>query len=234
MDPAVASKGGSGPGPMTPHTRTHVTYTKRDRVATAGAGLLRVRAIPQWCVIDVSFHPGRVPDEPIEHCSSTACPEVRAACGRDRVAAAWGRLAPRACCSRRRHAQSALRGAVGACWLSSGCPSCGVQSASTRARGPASPRSPPLITALRLVRGLVRTTMSGLGVRQVAKGRSESATAGFWAARAGERREGGARRALELRLCPARSRTTRRGAARWPWWVASFHRPYTCSLRRRG
>ena len=137
--------------------------------------MLRVRAIPQWCVIDVSFHPGRVPEAPIEHCSSTACPEVRAACGRDRVAAAWGRLAPRACCSRRRHAQSALRGAVGACWLSSGCPSCGVQSASTRARGPASPRSPPLITALRLVRGLVRTTMSGLGVRQVAKGRSERA-----------------------------------------------------------
>ena len=84
-----------------------------------------------------------------------------------------GRLAPQAARDAATRARRALRGAVGACWLMSGDPSREVQSASARANGPASPRSPPLVAALWLARGSIWTIVSGLWVRRVAMERSE-------------------------------------------------------------
>ena len=70
--------------------------------------------------------------------------------------------------------------------------------------GPASPRSPPLVAALRLARGLIWTIVSGLRVRRVAMERSEERHRGLlgrksWRGGAG----GAARRALGNRLRPA-------------------------------
>ena len=125
----------------------------------------------------------------------------RAARWCDRVATAEGRLAPHACAARDAvpRARRAMRGAVGACWPSSGGPSSGVQSASGRAHG-----SYPAVLAT-----VDHRAGAGAGLDLDDRGRGwgwgrwrwnapRSATVGFWVARVASHVS-----CVRARVCPS-------------------------------
>ena len=143
-----------------------------------------------------------------------------------------------ACCCAARDAASrarrALRGAVGACWLASGGPSIGVQSASERAHG----------SRLAALASVGRRTGAGAGLDLDDRERAVSEEGGDGALRGAPPWASGSRE-------PARRRRRRRAPRTWlmpascqvalqrggvprggPGLVTSFHRPHTCSLRR--
>ena len=115
-----------------------------------------------------------------------------------------GRLAPQAARHAATRAGRALRGAVGACWLWSGDPSRGVQSASARANG----------SRLAALATVGRRTRAGAGLdlddreRAVSEEGCDGALRGappraFGPPEPARRRRGAARRALGIRLRPA-------------------------------
>jgi len=145
-----------------------------------------------------------------------------------------GRLAPQAARDAASRARRALRGAVGACWLASGGPSIGVQSASERAHG----------SRLAALASVGRRTEAGAGLDLDDRERAVSEEGGDGALRGAPPWASGSRE-------PARRRRRRRAPRTWlmpascqvaiqrggvprggPGLVTSFHRPYTCSLRR--
>mgnify|MGYP006936382479 CR=1 FL=1 len=104
----------------------------------------------------------------------------------------------------------------------------------SRRTDPTSPSSPPLTPALwRMGGGLVWTTVSKAGDEGGGDGTLGSVTEGLGLREpAGDAERRGPPRTCDHRLCPARPRYNAVGCREVALYGSSFHRPYTCSLRR--